>query len=223
MERVLSQDERIRRAEEIYARRQNVRERTKRATVNISEPKNFRLLKRVALQALICLLIYFIFYLINTTNYSFSEVTLDRTEDLISQDVDFLGIYNNIINTINSYISNLRGEEKETNEENEVEGEITKAINAEAITEEEVNNIEENAFKEQSGEGVNEGNSTEEAKAGEQANENIAINTNEEDTSQEEITEAPLSETDRIKQNYSFILPVKRMGFFRIWRKRAII
>ena len=46
MERLLSQDERIRRAEEIYARRQNLRiakERTRRATVNVSsKPKNFK-------------------------------------------------------------------------------------------------------------------------------------------------------------------------------------
>ena len=70
MERLLSQDERIRRAEEIYARRQDLRERTKRATLNVSnETRNFRLLKKLALQITICMLMYFIFYLINTTNY----------------------------------------------------------------------------------------------------------------------------------------------------------
>ena len=47
MERVYSPDERIRRAEEIYARRQNLRERTKRATLRVenSKPKNFKLFK----------------------------------------------------------------------------------------------------------------------------------------------------------------------------------
>ena len=50
MERLLSQDERIRRAEEIYARRKNLREKSKRATVNVSEPKNFKLLKKIVLQ-----------------------------------------------------------------------------------------------------------------------------------------------------------------------------
>ena len=39
MERTFTQDERIRRAEEIYAKRQNLRERTRRATLNVSETR----------------------------------------------------------------------------------------------------------------------------------------------------------------------------------------
>ena len=45
-----SQDERIRRAEEIYFKRQNMRlakERTRRATVNVNKPRNFRFLKKL--------------------------------------------------------------------------------------------------------------------------------------------------------------------------------
>ena len=104
MERAISSNERIRRAEEIYARRQNIRERTRRATVNVSDtPKNFRLLKKVVLQIIICVLIYFIFYLINTTNYTFSESALNKTRELVSKDINFMEIYNNIINTVNSY------------------------------------------------------------------------------------------------------------------------
>jgi len=79
MERTFTQDERIRRAEEIYAKRQNLRERTKRATLSVSsEPKNFKLFKRMILQIIICVLIYFIFYLVNTTDYSFSEGTMEK-------------------------------------------------------------------------------------------------------------------------------------------------
>ncbi len=118
MERLLSQDERIRRAEEIYARRQNLRERTKRATVNVSdEPKNFRLLKKLALQITICMLMYFIFYLINTTNYSFSEEALNKTNEIISHDVDFVSIYNSVIEAIRGYIFNNGIEENQNNDE----------------------------------------------------------------------------------------------------------
>ena len=130
MERAISSNERIRRAEEIYARRQNIRERTRRATVNVSDtPKNFRLLKKVVLQIIICVLIYFIFYLINTTNYTFSESALNKTRELVSKDINFMEIYNNIINTVNSYISTIETKKSEENN-----------INAENIVEEQAEN-----------------------------------------------------------------------------------
>lgn len=181
MERVISQDERIRRAQEIYERRQSLRERTKRATVNVSEPKNFKLFKRLALQIIICMLIYFIFYLVNTTNYSFSESALEKTEELISHDVDFINIYNSSITAINEYISSLNiVVTNEITEENEVE---------EVLENQEVDNTEEQA----------------EDKAN---NNEVSVNDMEEIIEQTDVKDVELSETDRIKQNYSFILPV---------------
>lgn len=183
MERAISSNERIRRAEEIYAQRQNLRERTKRATVNVSEPKNFKLLKRLALQIIICVLIYFIFYLVDTTNYSFSQGALDKTEELISHDVDFMGIYNNVINTINNYISSMGVQNVENTEENNVEAQV----------ENEVINEEQNLVTEQDN----------------VENQNVAVSAEvEETTGQTEVKDVELSETDRIKQQYSFILPV---------------
>lgn len=218
MERALSQDERIRRAEEIYARRKNARERTTRATVNISssQPKNFRLFKRLGLQSLICLLIYFIFYLINTTNYSFSNTTLHKTEELISEEVDFIGIYNNIANAVNEYISGLNLNGNKNSEEGIIEQNI--------INENQIN--EETETSKSDNENIIEENINEITVNSEQAelkSENIAIINDEEDTSQEEIKDVELSETDRIKQKYSFIIPVKRMDIIRIWRKRTVI
>lgn len=210
MERVLSQDERIRRAEEIYARRQNARERTSRATVNISssEPKNFKLFKRLALQALICLLIYFIFHLINTTNYSFSKATLDKTEDLISYEVDFVSIYNNIANAVSSYITSLNLG---------IGNNIKQAVLAENIIDEntvfELNNQETNT-NEINEENIIDVNSNEISYNNDSNITNIAVINNEEDTAQEEIRDVKLSETDRIKQKYSFVVPVKRLDFF---------
>lgn len=115
MERAFTQDDRIRRAEEIYAKRRNLRERTKRATVNVSEPKNFKLLKRVILQVIICSLIYYIFYLISTTNYSFSENTLEKTKELVKNDFDFYSIYQMMIDNMNQFLY----QEKESQGENE--------------------------------------------------------------------------------------------------------
>lgn len=205
MERIYSQDDRIRRAEEIYARRQNLRERTKKATLNVSNNnKNLKLLKRLVLQIIICLLIYLIFYLINTTNYSFSKEALGKTEELISSDVDFMSIYQSTVNWMNEYISSLN---TQLIEENKIEG----------------NNIVENnkASEEQSNvieppeEMPDEQNENQESQG-----EDMAFH-EEETTGQKEIQDVNLSETDRIKQEKSFVIPLKRNHIFGIWRKRS--
>ncbi len=161
MERTFSQDDRIRRAEEIYARRQNLREKTKRATVNVSEkPKNFRLFKKIALQIIICTLIYYVFYLISTTNYTFSEDTLNKTREILTNDFDFYGIYNSMLENINKFL----------------------------YPEEDNKNVVEN----------NDETGTEETN-------DIPIE--EESLNQAEISSAEESELERIKRDYSFVVP----------------
>ena len=202
MERTFTQDERIRRAEEIYAKRQNLRERTRRATLNVSEtPKNFKLFKRIILQIVICMFIYCIFYLVNSTNYTFSQGALDKTKELLSQDLDFVSIYNNINNWLENYMSSLKqtGDNTENGENNVIEeqGEMQNNVIEQGQIE---NNIEENKI------------------------ENIAVSedTNE-TTGQPEIQATELSETDRIKAQHSFIQPITRNSNIRIWRKRSYI
>lgn len=199
MERTLTQDERIRRAEEIYAKRQNLRERTKRATLSVSsEPRNFKLFKRMILQIIICVLIYFIFYLVNTTNYSFSEGTLGKIKELLSQDIDFTSMYNNTVNWLENYMSSLT--QTEENTENQGNNVIEEQGEMQNIIEEQgqIENGEENKI------------------------ENVAVieDTNE-TTGQTEIQDTELSETDRIKKQYSFIQPITRNSNFRIWRTRS--
>lgn len=206
MERIFSQDERIKRAEEIYARRQNLRERTKRATLNVSNTnKNFKLLKRIVLQIVICLLIYLIFYLVNTTNYSFSKEALGKTEELISSDADFKSIYQNIVNWMNEYISSL---DMQAGEENKIQ-------ENQVVNSNEENNVIEPPAEEAEGE--------QEAKA-ETQGEDMAFHEDEQETTgQTEIKDVNLSETDRIKQEKEFTIPLKRSHIFRIWRKRSDI
>ena len=57
-------EDRIKKAEEIYKRRRGNSSNFNVATVNLGEGKNYGLLKKMILQILICLVIYFIFYLI---------------------------------------------------------------------------------------------------------------------------------------------------------------
>lgn len=119
MERVFSPDDRIRRAEEIYAKRRNLRERTKRATISVPEPKNYKLIKKLVLQILVCILIYWMFHLVNTTNYSFSQDILNKVRELISEDYDFYSIYNNIVQSVNTYLYPKDEEKQEAADENQ--------------------------------------------------------------------------------------------------------
>ena len=197
MERLLNPEERIRRAEEIYARRQSLRDRTKKATVNVSGgKKNLKLFKKLVLQIIICILMYFIFYLINTTNYSFSEITLSKTNELISYDFNFMSIYNAIVDNINSYILNNKkdSEDKDLNQTNET---TENAINAEQS--------EENL------------GSAEQVKVDEETDTNtlgLQAKVDEETTDEKNTTNVEESTTDKIKKEYSFILPVKRNCYF---------
>lgn len=176
MERTFTQDDRIRRAQEIYAKRKNLRDKTKRATVNVSKPKNLKLFKKLVLQIVICILIYYIFYLINTTNYSFSSDTLSKTKEIVSHDFDFLSIYNKLIDDINKF---LYSEENKSEEQNNLEGN------------------EENKEGEE-----NKDNIVQEDLG------NVQIKEDEESVNQSEVSYTEESETERIRRNYSFILPV---------------
>ncbi len=203
MDRVYSQDDRIRRAEEIYARRQNMRiarERTRRATVNVNnKPRNFRVFKKLILQIIICILIYFIFYLINTTSYSFSDNVLEKTRNLLSYDNDFYGMYSTTTKSISDFFNkNINKEEQHQESESQ---------NVETNTNEESLNID------------NQESPNENAEDPEN-NENIGNNENTEDESltQTEIAHTEESDIERIKHTYSFGMPVSRLDYFRVWR-----
>lgn len=105
MERTLSPEERIKRAEEIYYRRRvNSRGiRVPTSTVNVGNNKpEYNLFKKMILQILICFVIYAIFYLIQNTNYIFSENVLKKTKEFLTTDINFNNIYNSVVNYINN-------------------------------------------------------------------------------------------------------------------------
>ena len=157
MEKVLSAEEKIRRAEEIYARRKNQNYRNTTATVNVSgNNRDFKLFKKMIIQVLICLLIYFIYYLIQTTNYVFSASTLNKTKEILDYDIDVKGIYTEIKNNFLNDNSNKDNQENSNIVENEEDTQKTNIeesnnieVKNEEITQEEtstenVSNKEEN-------------------------------------------------------------------------------
>lgn len=138
MERTLSQEDRIRRAEEIYYKRKlasgnGVRVSSDR--VNVTKNK-LSLFRKMILQLAICAVIYIIFYLIKNTNYVFSDDVINKTKELLSYDINFQNVYTQF----SEFIGN-NNENKEinpgvvTNEINEIENSIVNEESNEIINE----------------------------------------------------------------------------------------
>ena len=101
MEKIISDEEKLRKAIEISQRRnKNNYYKMQTEKVNVNKKKDYRLFKKTILQIIICLLIYLIFYLITTTNYVFSDSVLKSTNEILNYDINFLEIYNNLIKFI---------------------------------------------------------------------------------------------------------------------------
>jgi len=101
MERTISVEDKIKRAEEIYYKRKNqerpVRENIKNPT---REKRNIKLLKKMIKQIFICIVIYSIFYMIINNSYIFSKDFTDKVRELLSQDINFTEIYTNFLNSM---------------------------------------------------------------------------------------------------------------------------
>ena len=68
MERVLSPDEKLRRAEEIYYRRKGVQAKENPKTVNVPVSNQRYILKKMIIQIVVCFIIYCTYYVIKNYN-----------------------------------------------------------------------------------------------------------------------------------------------------------
>lgn len=105
MERTLSQEERIRRAEEIYNRRKQGRNdrydyysKPEKTNTNIK----MRLTKKVIIQLVVCLFIYLGIYAIQNSDYIFSKEVSEKINEFLSYDIQFTKLYDDI----NTYLKN---------------------------------------------------------------------------------------------------------------------
>ena len=122
MERALSTEERIRKAEEIYNRRRgnntSISDKTENNKISIY------LTKKMILQILVCLIIYSAFYLIKNAHYIFSDAVIDKTSEILRYNLDFEKIYNTslgfIQNNMNIFNTKKDNEEEIENTTNEV-------------------------------------------------------------------------------------------------------
>ena len=118
MERVLSPDEKIRRAEEIYARRlQNGVSRV--ATVNVdNKTQKNSYVKKLCKQCIICLIIYILFYSIKNSESILPQNILNKINEILQYDINIEALQGNIDNYIIKLNEN-ENTDKEENNENE--------------------------------------------------------------------------------------------------------
>ena len=179
MDKSITQEERIKRAEEIYKRRKKEKSgevRVASSSVNNGKTK-LTLFKKITLQLAICSVIYIIFYLIKNTNYIFSEDVIQKTKELLSYDINFDTVYSSISTFIEENKDKFNFLDKIVNANEETEEE-----NAETTNQEE------------------EENETTGGVGGAEADE-------EKEETEEEKTQMEI-DAKYIKENYSMIVPV---------------
>lgn len=190
MEKAISPEERIRRAEEIYARRKsgNMGTSIPYARVNVGEIRKARPIRKMLIQICICIVIYAGFYALKSGNYAFTGEITEKIKNVLEYDISFQNITDNIINYINQ-LNNADAEIPEENKAQETNGEDTEN--------KEISNPE--TYQEGLVEGVSEETTqtetlgaTDEQQYGEESS----------SISQMEI------DADYIKANYTFIKPL---------------
>ena len=191
MERTMSVEDKIKRAEEIYAKRQEGIQR-KTATVSLNNDdnkKDIKLLKKMVIQIILSLLIYGIIYIIQNNNYIFSEEFLKKADEILSYDMNFSQMYQDIKSNIEKETLNIKNN-------------LQKNDNQQGIT-----NLENNAQNETE-QGAIGGANEQETNT---TNANSNQNNPEENNSQENTQELSQEEKDinNIKATTTFIKPIE--------------
>lgn len=147
MERTISVEEKIKRAEEIYARRQAGNQR-KTATVSINNrnKKDIKLLKKIAKQVVVSLIVYLAIYVIQNNNYIFSEDFINKANEILSYDTNFEQIYQSIKQGIEKNINEFRNQ---NNADGAIGGAEENIIDDKSTEDNEVEEVEENSSESQ--------------------------------------------------------------------------
>ncbi len=226
MERIVSQEERIRRAEEIYNRRRIANGvRVSSSSVNRVEKKKVSLFKKMIMQLVICSVIYIIFYLIKNTNYIFSDDVINKTKEFLNYDINFGYIGQQITSFLGENFNgfNIFNSSQEDNSSDGTNGMVSNEVTSNEISNEQraTNNVQENNIDQNANqENIIEGNTVQENNTAENAEDdsNNSDNANEvvggiggaseEENSEEENLSQSEKDIKYLKENYSFIVPV---------------
>lgn len=119
MERVISPEERMKRAEEIYYRRRAQGVRVSTASVNIGNTKKVSLGKKMVVQIIVCILIYCSFWALKNYKSVFSENVINQTKAVLSYDINFQNLYNQSREYFESHFNNIIKTNSNQNSNNE--------------------------------------------------------------------------------------------------------
>ena len=193
MERTM--EEKIRRAEEIYARRREgeIRPQTT-VSINNNSKKDIKLLKKMIIQIIICILIYLSIYTIQNSEYIFSQDFIQKVKEILTYDTNFNELYQNTKNKITEWITLINQEKNTENEENTENKENQENTNPNEQAIGGAENSEENIEVE------NQGDTEENSGSQEVTNSNYE---NQTEVTQEE------QDIENIKKTASFIKPVQ--------------
>jgi len=131
----------------------------KSATVNVSNKKDFGMFRKMIIQITICIVIYGGFYIIQNTNYIFSQDVIQKVKQILSYDINIKKLYEQGIEYLNGFINNV-GVDAHIDPQNEIEqnGLIENQINKNEIIEslmiEDTNSIQQENIGGENIEGV---------------------------------------------------------------------
>lgn len=196
MEKIISTEERIRRAEEIYQRRRNQGVRLTGNTVNISSKPDASLFKKMVCKIIICIIIYSVFYMIKNSGDLFSQDILNKTKEVLSYDMNIKVMYDKTIDYFKGLNINFNeineNEVKKDNNENEENNNEEQTQNNDSQTEGETNNQDGNGQDASSTLGVGGGSEI----------------SSEETSTQEQKSQMEI-DAQYVKDNYKIALPLK--------------
>ena len=198
MERIMSQEERIRKAEETYYRRcqnrniyyyPNYKENTKYNEKN-EKNKKIKTIVKMIIQIIICLIIYATVYIMQNSEEELPKTIINKAKEFISEDIKIQDIQNNIggiENTIYSFFNLSNDNIVDNTYENTT------------LQNEEINSGQENLIS---------NTETQEANLNQSVDESLAIGGAEENEIIQSESQEDL-DIEYVKTNYSIIWPLE--------------
>lgn len=219
MEKSISQEERIRRAEEIYSRRRyNNRygESLYRSgeTRNRYQPQETRKIKgkminKMIIQMIVCVIIYTCIYMLQYSNYLFSKDMVDKTKEVLSYDISIENLYNKS----NEFFLNLQkkfnwgvNNEQNDNVNEEAQDQNTEETNIENSNVESSENTNEANNENVDNSEISQNDASTEVTNNDTTQ--LAVGGADE-TQQEEEKSQEEQDIEYVKQNVSIIWPIK--------------
>lgn len=216
MEKSISQEERIRRAEEIYSRRRyNNRygESLYRSgeTRNRYQPQETRKIKgkminKMIIQMIVCVIIYTCIYMLQYSNYLFSKDMVEKTKEVLSYDISIENLYNKS----NEFFSNLQkkfnwgvNNEQNDNVNEEAQDQNTEETNIENSNAESSEANNENVDNSE----ISQNDASTEVTNNDTTQ--LAVGGADETQQPEEEKSQEEQDVDYVKQNVSIIWPIK--------------